>query len=254
MTFYDMTWLERLLFLKRIKGGSGHEETTTSNSFVTDMVAPLRKLLLSFAPKQSGSGDPSPDNVRPISGWDSVSVIVSPTLDTEEGQTYTTSLGQTVYGGTLDMVSGVLTVDAKCFEITELTLYGNYQSHPLYYCDIPNYQTEPIKRSAIASDEGIIVCDRFSKIKTSAVKTMGDLQVRTNENYSVNKFYFRYDGLNSLADFNAELAQNPMQLVASLATPQTYQLTPQEINTLIGTNNIITDAEVSEIVYLKKAE
>lgn len=76
MTFYDMTWLERLLFLKRIKGGgSGHEETTTSNSFVTDMVAPLRKLLLTLNPKQSGSGDPSPDNVRPISGWDSVSVL-----------------------------------------------------------------------------------------------------------------------------------------------------------------------------------
>ena len=366
MNFYDMTWLERLLFLKRIKGGgSGHEETTTSNTFVTDMVAPLRKLLLSFAPKQSGSGGPSPTNVRPISGWDGVSVVRSginiwdeewrngyfnnsggfisnanflasknfilvqpsttyyfkspsfrfeiigydvnktyvgrvtsniqnatfttpsnvhyiqfssyssgnvkeynndisindPSTDHDyhayAGQTYSVSWqteAGTVYGGTLDMVSGVLTVDTRYFAITALTLYGDYQGHPLYYYDIPNYQTDAIKRSAIASDEGMLICDRFSRIQTSAVKTMGDLQVRTNENYAVNKLYFRYDGLDSLSDFNAELAVNPMQLVASLATPQTYQLTPQQINTLIGTNVITTDANVEEIIYLKKAE
>ena len=101
MTFYDMTWLERLLFLKRIKGGSGHEETTTSNTFVTDMVAPLRKLLLSFAPKQSGSGDPSPDNIRPISGWDGVSVVRSGVnlFDGEWESGSINSSGQPVSGG-----------------------------------------------------------------------------------------------------------------------------------------------------------
>lgn len=45
--------------------------TATGNplSFITDMVRPLKSLEIPFTPIQSGSGDPSPDNVRPISGW-----------------------------------------------------------------------------------------------------------------------------------------------------------------------------------------
>lgn len=34
----------------------------------------LEKLKIEFSPKQAGTGDPSPENVRPISGWDSVQV------------------------------------------------------------------------------------------------------------------------------------------------------------------------------------
>lgn len=45
--------------------------TATGNplSFITDMVRPLKSLEIPFTPIQAGSGDPSPDNVRPISGW-----------------------------------------------------------------------------------------------------------------------------------------------------------------------------------------
>ena len=43
-------------------------------SFTTQLAAPVQSLKVSIEPVQSGSGDPSPDNVRPISGWDSVTV------------------------------------------------------------------------------------------------------------------------------------------------------------------------------------
>ena len=36
---------------------------------------PVEKLVIDIEPKQEGSGDPSPDNVRAISGWDSVKAI-----------------------------------------------------------------------------------------------------------------------------------------------------------------------------------
>lgn len=35
---------------------------------------PMKSVKVSLQPKQSGSGDPSPDNIRPISGWDEVTV------------------------------------------------------------------------------------------------------------------------------------------------------------------------------------
>lgn len=43
-------------------------------SFETDMSAKLKECKVYFTPIQEGSGDQSPENVRPIHGWDSVTV------------------------------------------------------------------------------------------------------------------------------------------------------------------------------------
>lgn len=44
-------------------------------TFSTDMIAPLKGCKIAFSPVQSGSGDPSPSNVRPISGWAGCNVV-----------------------------------------------------------------------------------------------------------------------------------------------------------------------------------
>ena len=46
-------------------------------TFQTDISANLKDCKIYLEPVQEGSGDPSPDNVRPISGWDGVSVYTS---------------------------------------------------------------------------------------------------------------------------------------------------------------------------------
>lgn len=46
-------------------------------SFNTDMKAPLKECKIHFLPVQSGSGDPSPDNVRPITGWTGVNACLT---------------------------------------------------------------------------------------------------------------------------------------------------------------------------------
>jgi len=46
-------------------------------SFYTVNKAPIKHLRVYFSLKQEGSGDPSPNNVRPISGWDGVEVTAS---------------------------------------------------------------------------------------------------------------------------------------------------------------------------------
>lgn len=43
-------------------------------SFNTNVAKPLKQLLIPFTPVQSGTGDPSPENVRPITGWTGVNV------------------------------------------------------------------------------------------------------------------------------------------------------------------------------------
>lgn len=61
--------------------------------------------VVSLAPKQAGSGDPSPENVRPISGYDSVTVTQS--KDEAQVKQITLTLPETIYGGTVDAVKGV---------------------------------------------------------------------------------------------------------------------------------------------------
>lgn len=46
----------------------------TGNPIVLPEYKSLVKLTTKFSPKQAGTGDPSPENVRPISGWDEVAV------------------------------------------------------------------------------------------------------------------------------------------------------------------------------------
>ena len=72
---------------------------------------PVKALTVQIAAVQPGSGDPSPENIRPITGWDSVTVSRTDG-EGQNAQSVTLSTGSagTVYGGTLDVVTGKLTV------------------------------------------------------------------------------------------------------------------------------------------------
>lgn len=58
------------------KGVLGATKTfeATGNPITIPEYKSLVKLTTRFSPKQAGTGDPSPENVRPISGWDEVAV------------------------------------------------------------------------------------------------------------------------------------------------------------------------------------
>ena len=77
MTDLRRTPLRRLLLLSAMMGGASLvKDTATGNpvTFETDVAKPLVSLIANFLPIQSGTGDPSPTNVRPITGWDAVNV------------------------------------------------------------------------------------------------------------------------------------------------------------------------------------
>lgn len=51
-------------------------ESKTGNPIVVPPYKAITSLNISFSPQQAGTGDPSPENIRPISGWDEVTVNV----------------------------------------------------------------------------------------------------------------------------------------------------------------------------------
>ncbi len=74
-------------------------------TFNTDMSANLQECKIHFHPVQEGTGDPSPDNVRPITGWDGVTVHHSGSDRTTPVE-IPISFPQTIYGGYVDLVKG----------------------------------------------------------------------------------------------------------------------------------------------------
>lgn len=77
MTDLRRTPLRRLLLLSALMGGASLvEDTETGNpvAFETDVAKPLVSLIANFLPVQTGSGNPSPDNVRPIVPWNGFTV------------------------------------------------------------------------------------------------------------------------------------------------------------------------------------
>jgi len=93
MFFNQDSMLLRLIAMKAALNAAITEDTATGNplTFVTDKAKPLKSLLIPFTPVQSGTGDPSPDNVRPISGWTGLNVWHFPenalTIRRSESQT-----------------------------------------------------------------------------------------------------------------------------------------------------------------------
>lgn len=188
----------------------------------------LLSLIVNMEPIQSGTGEPSPDNVRPISGRTGLNIYVSPTTNAADATTYAvdwTSQAGTVYGGTVDVVTGVLTVDSVYF-------------------------TDKWKNGAGATSLGSYTKRSF----THAVKSKYPNYVKTPicnvANYKAQftedslHFYVNSAETNNILVFlpNDTDGETDIQVCYELATPFTYQLTPQDIITLVGDNYIWSDS------------
>lgn len=137
--------------------------------------------------------------------------------------TYTASLGQTVYGGTLDLVSGVLTVDKAMVDMGSLTWSkGTYFSSS----GIASAVKKPSSNS-VAVDA---ICEWYPIVARNSVVD-GQFSVQTDG--SIVGLDSRYTDANSY-----KTAVNGVRFVYPLATPLTYTLTAQQIKTLVGTNNV----------------
>lgn len=191
---------------------------------------PMDSCVVDIEPVQSGSGAPSPSNVRPISGWSEVNVYVSPTLSAQDATVYHVSLGQTVYGGTLDVVSGVLTVDRAIVGLGSLTWYYN----------APIFNTPASALPNKAQGNFNIISDNYATANSESTADMANEEIKGSS--STTNIYVRDDRFTDATSFKQWLANNGVKLVYELATAQTIQLTPTEVTTLLGSNNVWADS------------
>lgn len=164
-----------------------------------------------------------------------VEIGSSTAYEAYQGQTYTIDLDGTRYGGTLDVTSGKLTVDKAMVDLGTLS-FNKYGTDPIYYATIPN------KANGITN----ILSDKFF-LDAVAIASIADGSMRGHSSSAV--VYLRRNDCPTLADWNTWLSNNPTQLCYELATPIEVDLTPTQITTLSGVNNIWADT--GDIILLE---
>lgn len=239
-TFKKLIWLVG----SGIAGGaSGIWKTVTGTLIhITDALAsPVQALSVAIEPQQSGSGDPSPTNVRPITGWTGCEVWVKDEYDTTLPATASVTFPNTVYGGSHEFVSG--SGQSKMASVDLGTLTWTYQSsNTRFYTDeLENLIKKPTVFSdaanAISSHYKIVSWGDFASANDAiAVATSGNMFIRDT----------RYTDAASL-----KTALSGVQFVYELDEPIEIQLTPQEISTLQGINNVWSNTNADTTIIYK---
>lgn len=156
-----------------------------------------------------------------------------------EGESKSISLGQTVYGGTLDVVSGKLTIDRILYQfIASQRLTTNISGKYRF-----RSTTQPPYKTGVT--RGDILVDKYPMV----MSTLGG-----DEGISVNSstqffFYSEETATMTLQEFESWLESNPINICYPIETPTEIQLTPTEVNTLLGQNNIWADSGSVEVEY-----
>ena len=176
-------------------------------------------------------------NICPISGWSGCNV-------THNEETAPISFGQTVYDGTLNVTTGVLTITHALMDISSATWA---------YVDTYDY---PLFRAAVADAAKVSGVVSVASSKYDATTNRSYTTFRSNDfngkvcvvtDQAQPWIALQDHALTSLDAFNA--AASDLQIVYELATPQTIQLPPTEIAILQGGNTVSADCGDISVEY-----
>ena len=290
----EWTALKKLMFLKAAQGGSGNWETLTGNpvTFETQAETTLKSCVLSFSPVQAGSGDPSPDNIRDISGYTGVTVarckknIYNGTLVTgkyydangveqslssmnhsgfipvDPNTKYTFSSVSSVRDSVM-RVSGFDANKAWIAAVTQVSTPANGTPYDVTFTTPAN--CEYIIFNVYTGNSNVQVESGASKTTYEAYSGQdytfswqteagtvygGTLDITTGVLTVTNGYIASYNGETLpgkwISDRDVYQAGGTpttgAEVVYTLSTPLTYQLTAKTVQSVAGINNILTDA------------
>ena len=175
---------------------------------------------------QEGEGDPSPDNVRPISGWDGAILYVG----TNE---YSKDFSETVYGGTLDWTTGVLTVTWIRHTLTgnEIWIIAVDQA------DNSSTLSFFLPQTAMISHKDAAKCSHY----ITQVSNLNSFWIESTGIYGRIKV-----ASTTIDEWKQYLSQQydahtPIQIAYEINQPYTIQLTPAQILAISGLNTVYCD-------------
>ena len=189
-------------------------------------------------------------NICPISGFTGLNVHVADgenphVVDNVYPVSWQSEAG-TVYGGTLDVTTGNLTVDRAMVDL------GAKNWYPSTAAGRTRFRTSitDIERISSPNVRAPMLCSAY-KTETANNTYTGKQGISLQQNEADVYVYDAQRESMTTADFKT--AMSGVQLAYKLATPQTYQLTPTEVTTLLGDNTIwASTGDVSVNYYAKE--
>ena len=268
MEFYDVLFnkkygRKRGGFYERLFSGAKkatYKTVSGASINITDAAGGAPKsLIVDINPIQSGSGTPSIDNVRTISG----SISTELTLN---GNTYPVTWQDkgVVYGGTFNFKTGVLTADKIILDaetIAQLMSAHNFIGSKLR-ADITLDEYLAISCSVTATPNPTeCICniaptnfnwDTFSRLADYEAGAF----VYKHSNWRETRFYC------SIPDETVDTVEkawewvynNDFKICYKLATPKTYNLTPVSILLAEGANSLTADTGDLTLTYRVRGE
>ena len=192
---------------------------------------PLKHLIIEIDYSQGGSGDASPDNVRPILGMLGTSIMTSG-ADTSNPETtsisWQTEAG-TVYKGTLDIATGEMIINWK------MVTYKGSTSDPISWSSM-NQRMEATASDAYTN--GSMRQTVISDMGTFDDSGTGEGVVYIDNTAGGTLYYYPPSTVTDLASLKTWLSSNNLHCLYKLATPERITVTPTEFKTLLGENNI----------------
>ena len=156
----------------------------------------------------------------------------------------------TVYGGTLDVTNGVLTVDRVAFTIEPSTMSLSSGGNTCYS---GAFRSEFGVTTNAGVVSGIKACNMTKRIPYADLINGGSGYAIENGGY----LYFWWNGFaetigSTIQQIREYFTTNPLIYIFEIPQPITYTLTPTEVKTLLGENNIWADTGNVEVEYLAK--
>ena len=158
------------------------------------------------------------------------------------GHTTPVPLGQTVYGGTVDVTTGVLTItESEIVHLKNLNWLSNSQG--TQKIEIYTTSTNGVKANGVSN-----VISNMFKNRTALVEE-AEYSIR---GYAGNGYIAVGMPTSVVGDDDGAVAwlnEHDPIVVYELKTPATVQLTPAQVATLLGDNNVCADCGAVEVEY-----
>lgn len=212
---------------------------TSGNPVVLPEYVSLEKLNIEFLPKQSGTGDPSPDNVRPISGYDSATV---------------TRCGKNLANydlienlGDLDLTFGILTD----FPPGDYWVGGRSISEDVKLTIVPG-KVDPGEYTPYQGETSTLTLPETIYSGTvDAVTGVGEKTWSYISSYNGESLPGEWISDRDVYSAGASPTKGA-QVAYKLATPEPFKVSQVSIPSLRGENYFFTNGENMDIIYKKE--
>ena len=159
-----------------------------------------------------------------------------------QADTYTSPLPQTVYGGTLDVVSGELVIDRAVRQLKDMppNSWNKLSNTTVYYM----FRPTALPNISYPFDS------ETAQKRGSSAYTYSSSGTQPNGTFRISDALYIVDSsFSTLDEWKAFASSSDIQFIYAIAEPITIQLTPQEVKSLVGENNVWSEDGKVQVVY-----